>query len=267
MSIVRVEKRENPFVQIDKTPINDNRLSWKAKGLLIYLLSKPNNWKVRISDLVNHATDGEKAVYSALQELEDCGYVIRKQIRETNGVFGEIEYTILEIPLHNEPSQKQKKKMKKSPQPQKGDTVKTQENQGLSPYPHFRHAENGEHNNNDYTNNEFKEDDEEDINKQPFSDFQQVFIDRAEEEQIGSFTIQETVNLLGDIELKETTYNALQETFRQVLRNYRKKTVRHFPSYFASTLVRELERFEYIKINELKEKLIPRFKQFNWLKG
>lgn len=40
MSIVRINKRDNPYVQIDHRVLEDTRLSWKAKGLLAYLLSK-----------------------------------------------------------------------------------------------------------------------------------------------------------------------------------------------------------------------------------
>ncbi len=43
-TIVRVNKRSNPYVVIDKTALNDDRLSWKAKGVLCYLLSLPDDW-------------------------------------------------------------------------------------------------------------------------------------------------------------------------------------------------------------------------------
>ena len=39
--VIRVRKRPNNFVMIDKTFLEDDRLSFKAKGILAYLLSKP----------------------------------------------------------------------------------------------------------------------------------------------------------------------------------------------------------------------------------
>ena len=72
--ITRIVKRENPYVQIDKRAIEDKRLSWRAKGILAYLLSKPNDWTVRCEDIENHGTEGRDAVRSAMRELRDAGY-------------------------------------------------------------------------------------------------------------------------------------------------------------------------------------------------
>jgi len=59
---------------IDKRVLEDTRISYKAKGLLAYLLSRPPDWKVMMEDLINRSTDGREAVQSALKELEACGY-------------------------------------------------------------------------------------------------------------------------------------------------------------------------------------------------
>jgi hypothetical protein len=42
MSIIRCQKKRHPYAQIDKTPLLDTRLSWKARGILAYLLTKPD---------------------------------------------------------------------------------------------------------------------------------------------------------------------------------------------------------------------------------
>lgn len=97
-TIVRVVKRENPFVQIDKTPINDERLSWKAKGLLVYLISKPDDWTIMIDDLIKHAKDGRDSVKAGLRELEAAGYLSRKQARYDDGTFGPMEFVVYETP-------------------------------------------------------------------------------------------------------------------------------------------------------------------------
>ena len=68
--IIRIQKKRNNFVMMDKGFLNDDRLSFKAKGILAYLLFKPDNWKVIIKDLINHAKDGKKAVYNGLRELK-----------------------------------------------------------------------------------------------------------------------------------------------------------------------------------------------------
>lgn len=98
-TIIRTRKnRENPYVMIDKFGLNDERLSWKAKGLLAYLLSKPDDWTIRINDLIKRSKDGRDAVKAGLRELELYGYLSRHQHRDETGKFGDIEYIIYERP-------------------------------------------------------------------------------------------------------------------------------------------------------------------------
>ena len=97
-TIIRIKKRELPFVQIDKRPVEDIQLSWKAKGLLLYLLSKPNNWKIYLSDLIKRSRDKSVAVYSGLKELEKFGYLERERVRDKKGRFIQLIYTIYEVP-------------------------------------------------------------------------------------------------------------------------------------------------------------------------
>lgn len=97
--IIRTSKRENPYVMIDKYGLNDERLSWKAKGLLAYLLSKPDDWQVYESDLIKRAADGRDSVRTGLRELEKYGYLSRRQIRGENGSFGHLEYSVYERPI------------------------------------------------------------------------------------------------------------------------------------------------------------------------
>lgn len=101
MSTFRIQKRENPFVQIDKTMIYDNQLSFKAKGILSYLLSRPDDWKVYEVEIVKHAKDGRDSVRSGIKELVDCGYIERKKIRGEKGKFEGYEYLVYETSDHN----------------------------------------------------------------------------------------------------------------------------------------------------------------------
>ena len=83
--VIRVRKRPNNFVMIDKTFLEDERLSFKAKGILAYLLSKPDNWKVIVGNLVKYSKDGKSAVYAGLKELKECGYYVKTPIRSEDG--------------------------------------------------------------------------------------------------------------------------------------------------------------------------------------
>ncbi len=76
-TIFRVKKNpDNPYVMIDKRPIENRELSWKAKGILAYLLSRPDDWEIWILDLVNRSTDGESAVRAGLRELRKAGHLV-----------------------------------------------------------------------------------------------------------------------------------------------------------------------------------------------
>lgn len=97
--VIRVQKRPNNFVMIDKTFLEDERLSFKAKGILAYLLSKPDNWKVIVGNLVKYSKDGKSAVYAGLKELKECGYYVKTPIRSEDGRrISRWESTVYEMP-------------------------------------------------------------------------------------------------------------------------------------------------------------------------
>ena len=88
-------QRKETYVNIDKVLINDPNLSYKAKGILIYILSKPNDWITREHDIVFHATDGRDGIRSGLKELLDKGYMTKEQKRE-DGKFSDVVYNVFE---------------------------------------------------------------------------------------------------------------------------------------------------------------------------
>ncbi|MCS5500908.1 DnaD domain protein [Lysinibacillus sp. A4] len=81
MGIIRVAKNSN-YVVMNRTALNDNRLSWKAKGIMAYMLSMPDDWVFHMKELVTHSTDGERAFRAGFKELQDHGYVTRQPVRE-----------------------------------------------------------------------------------------------------------------------------------------------------------------------------------------
>lgn len=93
-------KKEKNYTIIDNTFIRDIRLSWKAKGLMTYFLSLPDDWEIHLSEVEKHATDGRDSLRSAIKELKKCGYLKAEQKNE-KGRFSEVVYTIIENP--NEP--------------------------------------------------------------------------------------------------------------------------------------------------------------------
>lgn len=97
-TIIKIEKRTHPFAQIDTRALNDARISWKAKGLHAYLLSKPPHWQVRFADLVKHGRDRAYSVRSALDELRKAGYAVLRSLKDNRGLFCGSSWTIYELP-------------------------------------------------------------------------------------------------------------------------------------------------------------------------
>ena len=103
MAVLRIHKKQQNFVILDKTCLNDSSLSWGAKGLHAYLISLPDDWKVRVSDLKQRATNGRDAVRGLLTELEQAGYIQKSVCRDDkSGRFGGLEYLVLEVPAAKE---------------------------------------------------------------------------------------------------------------------------------------------------------------------
>lgn len=92
---LRRSKRQRPFTQIDNEIINNSALTWQAKGMLAYLLSKPDGWTFFEDDLVKRADNGKSSVRSILKELLETGYLIRgERMRDENGYWKGYPYTV-----------------------------------------------------------------------------------------------------------------------------------------------------------------------------
>ena len=78
------------------------KLSLKAKGLLSLILSLPEDWNYTTRGIACICRDGVDSISSALKELEQHGYLIRRRVRFENGRLGDVEYTIYEKPISRE---------------------------------------------------------------------------------------------------------------------------------------------------------------------
>jgi hypothetical protein len=76
-----------PFAQISHEIFLDSLLSMKAKGVLCWLISKPNDWDFSVQGMMTQCSDGKKSLDSALKELEKNGYLKREKTRDKNNKF------------------------------------------------------------------------------------------------------------------------------------------------------------------------------------
>lgn len=103
-TIFRVVRHERDYVQVANTTARDSRLSWEARGLLLYLLSLPANWTVRVAHLKEQGNAGRDAVRRMLRELQSFGYVsgFGQRERDAGGTFGVgAEIRVFESPTLN----------------------------------------------------------------------------------------------------------------------------------------------------------------------
>ncbi|MEB7782262.1 DnaD domain protein [Mammaliicoccus sciuri] len=100
MATFRVYKESGNFVTVHKEFIHDDTISWKAKGILLYLLSRPDDWQVYETELVKHTSDGLSSLKSGIKELEEIGYIRRTRKRDDKGRLKEYEYSVFEHPTH-----------------------------------------------------------------------------------------------------------------------------------------------------------------------
>jgi hypothetical protein len=83
---------------LNKIFLNDTELSWQAKGMLSYLLSLPDDWKIYEAEIQTHSSDGIKCTRSCIKELINKGYIKREKLRNEKRQFNGYEYCVYEIP-------------------------------------------------------------------------------------------------------------------------------------------------------------------------
>lgn len=109
------------FTSMANDCLKDDRLSWKAKGIIAYVQMLPPNWVLNIRDLTNRATDGRDSLYSGIKELEKCGYCTKTMKRNPDGTIAGYAYEICDKPIFQPYTENP---VTDAPQPENPDTVK-----------------------------------------------------------------------------------------------------------------------------------------------
>jgi len=77
MTIQRTPRPQSNFTILANEILRDNRLSFRARGILVSVLSRPDNWRTSADSLANESIEGRGAILTALKELETFGYLER----------------------------------------------------------------------------------------------------------------------------------------------------------------------------------------------
>lgn len=97
--IQRGPRLADNFTIISNAVLNDDRLSFRARGVLMWLLSKPADWRTRSEAIADQSpTEGRDAIRTAMRELETLGYLVRVKAQDGRGRWSTLQ-TIYEEPV------------------------------------------------------------------------------------------------------------------------------------------------------------------------
>lgn len=94
--VFKIEKTNN-YTVMSNYHLRDKKLSLKAKGLLSFMLSLPDDWDYSLNGLVSVSKESKKAIRSILNELKENGYLVMEQTRGKKGQY-KYNYIIYEVP-------------------------------------------------------------------------------------------------------------------------------------------------------------------------
>jgi len=82
------------YTVVRNAALRNPALSLKAKGALAMMLTFPDDWEYHLTHLEALSRDGRDALRAAIRELEDAGYITRRQTRKPDGTLGDSEYNV-----------------------------------------------------------------------------------------------------------------------------------------------------------------------------
>lgn len=140
-----IKKDHGNYTNISNVLVRDSRLTWKARGIFLYLWSQADNWQFYVKELLTHAPEGKESLQNGLKELEEYGYLQRiNRHSDKSGKFGGLEWILDDNPVDGQNSQNSEKK---SGLPSDGKTVQRKN----------RPPENSSLRNNNNKNYQYKE--------------------------------------------------------------------------------------------------------------
>lgn len=78
MTIIQSKK---PVFLIERTLIEDGRLSWGSRGLMAFIRSQPDDWRLDVEELINASGDNSTSAAADLEAMIDellaAGYLKR----------------------------------------------------------------------------------------------------------------------------------------------------------------------------------------------
>ncbi|ATH60406.1 hypothetical protein BJG89_09000 [Staphylococcus nepalensis] len=220
MATFRAIKESGNFVTVHKNFIHDNNLTFKAKGILLYLLSRPDDWQIYESEILKHTRDGKDSLKSGIKELEEVGYVARTRKRNDKGHLNGYEYLVYEHPIQNGNSYLGKSDDGKS-NIGESNVGKTVNGESVTT--------NNNRTNNDLTNNNNTNNDSNtsatDVTRERFEEWWKLYDKKLDKKK--AFSLFKSA-------LKQDGYETIMDGTREYLKTITNKQYQKYPKTFLS---------------------------------
>ena len=97
--IIHAANPRRDFTIIPNRVLRDDALSYRARGVLVYLLSQPPGWLISSARLATDTGEGRDAVRTALRELMRAGYLELNKEQDHRGLWAS-HYTVTDTPWY-----------------------------------------------------------------------------------------------------------------------------------------------------------------------
>lgn len=97
-TVIIKRKVRRDFTTLPNDLIRDSRISWGALGLLVYILSLPDDFRLRLCHLAKQKSCGRDATRARAKELENAGYLLITRERGTHGRFSSTLWEVSDTP-------------------------------------------------------------------------------------------------------------------------------------------------------------------------
>src|SRR6266496_506367 len=85
--VIHRSRHAQEYVVVPNGIARDRRLSFRARGLLVMLLSLPPDWRVTTDQLAEDNPEGREQVRKAMAELRSSGYVVTHREQGDKGLW------------------------------------------------------------------------------------------------------------------------------------------------------------------------------------
>lgn len=97
--MIHRDEHQNNFVVVSTAILEDERLSWEARGFLLFLLSFSDSWSFNVRGLISLTGSTRSKIERLIKELKNAGYIKQRQVKNTRGQFKTTEWDVYETPL------------------------------------------------------------------------------------------------------------------------------------------------------------------------